>query len=287
MASLGLLRSRTLSGFNDMPADDWHRRKQYFETPERKSVAFVDSGGNGPALLMLHGFSDTSRSFAALERFFPDFRVIVPDFPGHGSSALDGGVRIEDFAASIDRLLESLGLSRISVVGHSMGAMTAIELAARRRDGVSALILLSGSLRPDFGAESPLARDIRALRDPIDPSGQFLRDWYACSRPVDSGFLSKMKLDAAAMPAATWHGILDGFGETDLRCSAARVTAPVLCIAGSADPLFGGSHQEALGHAFQTVRSIRLEGCGHNPHWEYPERVSALISAFLAETARI
>lgn len=268
-------------------ADDWHSRKRYVETSEGKSVAFVDSGGNGPPLLLLHGFSDTSRSFAALERFFPDFRLIVPDLPGHGASALDGGMHVDDFAASIDRLLTVLGLENIALIGHSMGAMTAIELAARRRDGVNALILLSASLRPDFGAESPLARDIRSLRDPIDPSGPFLRDWYACSRPVDSDFLSRMKLDAAAMPAATWHGILKGFGETDLRCSAARVTAPVLCIAGSADPLFGSSHRDTLAHAFHTVRSITLEGYGHNPHWEDPQSVSALILSFLAETERV
>jgi len=269
-----------------MRQDDWHRRKRYVETPGGRPIALIDSGGNRPALLMLHGFSDTSRSFATLEPFLSRFRLILPDLPGHGASVLDEGMRVDDFATSIDRLVERLGLEDIALVGHSMGAMTSIELAARRRHEVSALILLSASLRPDFDAESPISRDIRALGDPIDPSGRFLRDWYACSRPVDSDFLSKMKLDAAAMPAATWQGILDGFNETDLRHSASCVTAPVLCIAGSADPLFGDPHRQALASAFQSVRSITLEGYGHNPHWEDPEKVSALILSFLSEVGR-
>jgi pimeloyl-ACP methyl ester carboxylesterase len=96
-----------------------------------------------------------------------------------------------------------------------------------------------------------------------------------------------MKRDAAAMPAAVWHGILDGFAETDLRRTAMRVTAPVLCIGGSADPLFGIPHREALAQAFLSVRSITLEGYGHNPHWEDPQRVSALMLSFLAEARMV
>ncbi|WP_324765009.1 alpha/beta hydrolase (plasmid) [Sinorhizobium meliloti] len=267
--------------------DDWHHRKRRVELPGRRPIAFVDSGGSGPPLLLLHGFSDTGRSFVALAPLLAGYRLIIPDLPGHGASAMADGMRVSDFAASIDRFLAFMGISRIAVIGHSMGAMTAIELAARRRDDVSALVLLSASLSPDFGSDSPLSRGICALRDPIDPAGQFLRDWYSCSRPVEPDFLSKMRMEAAAMPAAIWKGILQGFAETDLRHSAGQVTAPVLCIGGSADPLFGGSHREALAQAFPSVRSITLEGYGHNPHWEDPQRVSTLMLSFLAEAGMV
>jgi len=260
--------------------DDWHRRKRSVDLPGQGPMAFVDSGGSGPALLLLHGFSDTGRSFSALEPFLAGYRLIIPDLPGHGASPLGAGLHVSDFATDIDRLLAFLDISQFAIIGHSMGAMTAIELAARRHD-VSALVLLSASLKPDFGSESPLARGIRALRDPISPFDAFLRDWYSCSRPVDPDFLSKMRMDAAAMPAAIWHGILDGFAKTDLGRSASQVSAPVLCLSGSADPLFGASHREALAQAFPSVRSITLSGYGHNPHWEDPQRVSELILAFL------
>ncbi|WEX77148.1 alpha/beta hydrolase [Sinorhizobium numidicum] len=267
--------------------DDWHRRKRRVELPGGRHIAFVDSGGSGPALLLLHGYSDTGRSFASLEPFLSGYRLIIPDLPGHGASALGEGMHVSDFAVSIDRFLAFLGVSQFALIGHSMGAMTAIELAARRCDDVSALVLLSASLRPDFGGGSPLSREIRALRDPIDPSGQFLRDWYSCSRPVAAEFLSKMRMDAAGMPAAVWHGILQGFAETDLRYSARQVAAPVLCIGGSADPLFAGPHREALAQAFRSVRSVTLDGYGHNPHWEDPQRVSALMISFFAEAGMV
>ncbi|TXI02445.1 MAG: alpha/beta hydrolase [Rhizobium sp.] len=263
--------------------DDLPPRKRHIELPENRSLAFIDTGGSGRTILMLHGFSDTSRSFLALEPYFSGYRLIIPDLPGHGASAPGNGMHVSDFAASIDMLIEYLGLSRIALIGHSMGAMTAIELAARRRDDIGALVLLSASLTPCFDREGPLSRGIHALTDPINPAGQFLGDWYSCSRPVDADFLSKMKADAAAMPSAIWRDILKGFDETDLRHSAARVTAPVVCIGGSLDPLFDGSHREALSQAFRSVRSITLQGYGHNPHWEDPERISALILSFLAD----
>jgi pimeloyl-ACP methyl ester carboxylesterase len=263
--------------------DDWQRRKRSIELPGEREMAFVDTGGSGPTLLMLHGFSDTGRSFALLEPFLIGYRLIIPDLPGHGGSALGEGMRISDFAASIASLLTLLDVSPFAIIGHSMGAMTAIELASRGGN-VGAVVLLSASLKPDFGKESPISRAICALCDPIDPSGSFLREWYACNVPVDPEFLMKMKVDAAGMPAAVWQGILEGFTNTDLRQNAAQVIAPVLCIGGSADSLFGFSHRQELAAAFRSVRSIALEGYGHNPHWEDPQVISALIISFFDET---
>jgi pimeloyl-ACP methyl ester carboxylesterase len=244
-------------------------------------MAFVDTGGSDPALLMLHGFSDTSRSFAMLVPLLSGYRLIIPDMPGHGGSALGEGMRISDFATSIVSLLKQLDVSPVAIVGHSMGAMTAIDIASR--DDRTAIMLLSASLKPDFGSESSISRAIRSLRDPIDPSGAFFSEWYACIMPADPDFLIKMKIDAAAMPAAVWHGILEGFTCTDLTQKAAQITAPVLCISGSSDPLFGLSHRREVSKAFRSVRSITLEGHGDNPHWEDPQVVAKHLISFLSE----
>jgi pimeloyl-ACP methyl ester carboxylesterase len=93
----------------------------------------------------------------------------------------------------------------------------------------------------------------------------------------------KMKIDAAAMPAAVWHGILEDLACTDLTQNAALIAVPVLCIGGSSDPLFGLSHRRALSRAFKSVRSVTLEGHGHNPHWEDPKIVSKHLLSFLSE----
>ncbi|CDN92613.1 alpha/beta fold hydrolase [Agrobacterium tumefaciens] len=263
--------------------DDWEKRKQYVELPRGRRMAFIDSGGPGPVLLMLHGFSDTSRSFSMLEPYFREYRLIVPDLPGHGVSSVGQGFHVKDFAETIEQFLTLMGVSRLFLLGHSMGAMTAIELAARRGDAIRGLALISATVEPDFGDESQLTKDILALRDPIRPTAGFLHQWYSCSRPVDHGFLSKMKQAAANMPAATWHGVLRGFAETNLQQSAARIKKPVFCLAGSEDPLFDKSHRQRLVEAFPQARTVTLTGYGHNPHWEDPQGVSALLADFFAD----
>ncbi|MBA4776042.1 MULTISPECIES: alpha/beta fold hydrolase [Agrobacterium] len=263
--------------------DDWEKRKRYIELPRKRRLSFIDTGGPGPVLLMLHGFSDTSRSFSVLEPYFQEYRLIAPDLPGHGASSLGHGFHVSDFAETIDHFLTLMGISRFFLLGHSMGAMTSIELASRRPHSVRALTLISGTLEPDFGAESRLSRDILALRDPIKPADGFLSDWYSCCHPVSDEFLSFMKRDAANMPASTWHGVLKAFGETNLHHSASKINAPILCLSGSEDPLFDETHQRQLTEAFPTAQSVTLPGHGHNPHWEDPKCVSTLITEFLAE----
>ena len=263
--------------------DNWEKRKRFVELPRKRQMAFIDTGGPGPVLLMLHGFSDTSRSFSIVEPYLQEYRLIAPDLPGHGASSLGHGFHVADFAETIDRFLTLMGISRFFVLGHSMGAMTAIELAARRSSSVRGLALISGTLEPDFGAESKLARDILALRDPIKPAGGFLQDWYSCSRPVDEEFLFRMKRDAANMAATTWHGVLKAFAETDLHYSASRINAPVLCLAGSEDPLFDESHRQRLFEALPLAQTVTLPGHGHNPHWENPQGISTLVTEFFAD----
>ncbi|ADY64975.1 hydrolase [Agrobacterium tumefaciens] len=263
--------------------DDWEKRKQYVELPRGRQLAFIDTGGPGPVLLMLHGFSDTSRSFSMLEPFFSEYRLIVPDLPGHGVSSAGQSLHVADFAETVDQFLTLLGISRLFLLGHSMGAMTTIELAARRGDTIRAVALISATLEPDFGAESQLTRDILALRDPIGPNSCFLRGWYSCSQPVDDDFLSKMKQDAANMPAAIWHGVVERFADTNLHHSASRIKKPVLCLAGFEDPLFGASHRRKLAAAFPDAQTVTLDGHGHNPHWENPKGVSTLIADFFAD----
>ncbi|MDH6296079.1 Pimeloyl-ACP methyl ester carboxylesterase [Agrobacterium fabrum] len=263
--------------------DNWEKRKRFVELPRKRQMAFIDTGGPGPVLLMLHGFSDTSRSFSIIEPYFQEYRLIAPDLPGHGASSVGHGFHVADFAETIDRFLTLMGISRFFVLGHSMGAMTAIELAARRSSSVRGLALISGTLEPDFGTESKLARDILALRDPIKPAGGFLHDWYSCSRPVNEEFLFRMKRDAANMAATTWHGVLKAFAETDLHYSASKINVPVLCLAGSEDPLFDESHRQQLFEAFPLAQTVTMPGHGHNPHWENPQGVSTLVTEFFAE----
>ncbi|HEV7319566.1 MAG TPA: alpha/beta hydrolase [Ensifer sp.] len=260
--------------------DDWSALKRRLELPGGRQFAYVDRG-EGPVLLLLHGYSDSSRSFALIAPYLAGYRLIIPDLAGHGASEAGPGATVADFAGDLDCLAGRLALRDVVVIGHSMGAMTAIALAGRRPDLVRALVLLSGSLKPGLDATNETARAIRALNDPLRPDHPFFDVWHACSRPVDPAFLAQIRKEAAEIPTRTWQAILDGLAATDLGTSARNLRLPVLAIAGREDLLFDAGHRQQLAASLRSVHSITLDGHGHNPHWESPALVAEELRSFL------
>ncbi|MBY5585437.1 alpha/beta hydrolase [Rhizobium leguminosarum] len=260
--------------------DGWTARKRTLRLTDGRSLAYIDTGGSGPTLLLLHGYSDSSRSFSLLEPWLCGYRLVIPDLPGHGGSAVGASLTVADFTDDIVALTAALSVERFAVIGHSMGAMIGIDLAARLPDVVTALVTISGTVRPAFPQRDPITDGILGLCDPIDPSDPFFDLWHACPHPVDPCFLAPVSCEAAAIPAKIWHGILACFSTLDLTDIAVQVGVPVLCIAGSEDVLFDAGHRFAVESALSKAQSVLMEGFGHNPHWEDAERVSAVLHDF-------
>ena len=114
---------------------------------------FVGTGGcdydsDLPVVVFLHG-SGLDHTFWSLQTRFFAFRgyaVVAPDFPGHSLSGGAPLTRIEDMAEWLNDLLDSLGATRISVVGHSQGCLVALEYAARCTDHLQSLSFVASGL---------------------------------------------------------------------------------------------------------------------------------------------
>jgi pimeloyl-ACP methyl ester carboxylesterase len=262
--------------------DAWADRKQFIN-PAGLEIAYVEISGAEPALVLVHGFTDTSRSFSLLAPHLAGRRLIMPDLRGHGDSPAGKGFGITDFADDIAGLIRHLHLDQPVVVGHSLGAMVAFALAARHRELIAGMVVMAGTLKPDFASDHPLVAGVQALRDPISPTDPFYDWWHDCRPGVPQPFLAGLAKDASAMPAARWRAILEEICRADLTSAAQGVRTPTLIIAGGCDPLFGEAHQQALSRCLAGARLLRAEACGHNPHWEDPAFVArAIIEALEA-----
>ncbi|RUT96072.1 alpha/beta hydrolase, partial [Mesorhizobium sp. USDA-HM6] len=257
--------------------DAWAGRKR-FANVDGLDVAYVEVAGAEPPLLLLHGFTDTSRSFSLLAPYLSGRRLIMPDLRGHGASQAGRGCSVADFAEDIAGLIRRLRLDRPVVVGHSLGAMVSIALAARHPDPIGGLVVLAGTLKPGFAPDHPLVAGVAALRDPIAPADPFYDWWHACGAGVPRAFLAGLAEDASAMPAARWRAILEEIRGTDLTAAARTVRARTLIIAGACDPLFGEAHQQALHGALAGSELVWARDCSHNPHWEDPAFVADAIA---------
>ena len=131
----------------------WASRKRTVDLDGLR-IAYVEIPGAEPALLLVHGFTDTSRSFSLLAPHLSGRRLIIPDLRGHGGSDAGRGCDIDDFATDLALLIRRLGLDRPVVVGHSLGAMIAIRLAAEHPESVGGLALLAGAVKADLAERS-------------------------------------------------------------------------------------------------------------------------------------
>jgi pimeloyl-ACP methyl ester carboxylesterase len=106
------------------------------------------TGGHGPALILLHGYAETSRMWApVLPLFGEKFTVIAPDLPGIGDSEIPAnGSDMKTAATRIRALARSLGVEKASVVGHDIGLMVAYAYAAQFPAEVEKLVVMDAFL---------------------------------------------------------------------------------------------------------------------------------------------
>src|SRR5690625_1586272 len=103
-----------------------------------------------PTVLALHGITANHLSWMFLPEQLPGVRVVAPDLRGRGrSNRLPGPYGIGNHTEDLIAVLTALGTDRATVVGHSMGAFVAVELAYRHPATVSELLLVDGGLRSE------------------------------------------------------------------------------------------------------------------------------------------
>lgn len=126
---------------NDIPGFTPSR----FTTPEGLSIVY-ERGGEGPPLLLLHGFPQTRAMWAGVAPLLArDFTVICPDLRGYGESGKPKGVPSYSFramAADMTALMASLGFERFHLAGHDRGARTAHRLALDAPEAVLSLTVM-------------------------------------------------------------------------------------------------------------------------------------------------
>ena len=112
--------------------------------------------GNGPALILLHGYTQTSRMWKPIIPLLAEkFTVLAPDLPGIGDSAIPkDGLDMKTAAIRIHALVKSLGVEKARVVGHDIGLMVAYAYAAQFPAETEKLVLMDAFLPGVAGWEA-------------------------------------------------------------------------------------------------------------------------------------
>jgi pimeloyl-ACP methyl ester carboxylesterase len=114
------------------------------------------TGGHGPAVVLLHGYAETSRMWMPILPVLGEkFTVIAPDLPGIGDSSIPAdGLDMKTAAVRIHALVKSLGVTKARVVGHDIGLMVAYAYAAMYPTEVEKLVVMDAFLPGVAGWEA-------------------------------------------------------------------------------------------------------------------------------------
>lgn len=253
-------------------------------------LPYVEQGEpSGIPVVMLHGYTDSWRSF---ERLLPHLPTSIRTFAvtqrGHGDADRPAsGYRLEDFTADVASFMDAVGLQAAVIFGDSSASYTAQRCAIDHPQRTLGLVLVSAvrSFR-DISGISKLSDAVSALRDPIDPV--FVREFQETTlfHPVPPAFLETVISESCKVPARVWNAVLRGLLEADPPTEVATITAPTVILWGDRDEYCPRSDQEALAAAIPGSQFVTYEETGHAVHWEQPERVAADVVTLAERVAR-
>jgi 2-succinyl-6-hydroxy-2,4-cyclohexadiene-1-carboxylate synthase len=242
--------------------------------------------GSGRRLVLVHGFTQTGRSWWRLAGDLArDHEVVLVDAPGHGAS---GAVRADLAGGAL--LLGAAGGSAV-YVGYSMGARFALHLALARPDLVRGLALLGATPGLEDAAErAARGQADEALAAEVEAIGvdAFLDRWLAgplfARLPPDAAGIADRRRNTADGLASSLR--LAGTGaQAPLWDRLPELAMPVLVLAGADDEKFtaiGRRMTECIG---PNAEFAPVPGAGHAAHLEQPGTVLALLQAWLDATA--
>ncbi len=271
---------------------------KYLESPnDMRDVGGVrlhvrDRGPKGaPAVLLLHGFGSSLQTWDAWAPVLArDHRVIAIDLPGSGLSPPDpsGDYRDTRTVALLNALLDTLKVQRTSLVGNSIGGRMAWRFAAAHPDRVDKLVLVSpdGFASPGFeyGKAPEVPSVMKAMRYvmPMMLVRQSLAPAYADPAALTDERL--VRYDDLLRAPGGRDALLARMAQTVLVDPAPllrQIRAPTLLVWGNRDALIPIANAADYLRSLPDARLVTLDGAGHLPQEEDPERSLAAVAAFL------
>lgn len=253
-------------------------------------LAYVELGDpKGEPLLLLHGYTDTSRSWSVLAPYLAGYRLLIPDQRGHGDAdAPECCYGPSQLAFDAKLFMDALGVKRAAVAGHSMGSMVAMTLAAEYPERALSIVLIGSTALAPVTPSAWLYDQVAALQFPLDRNSAFMREWHPSNQPtsVDPAFADAVMDDILAIRPHVWRSVMRELMQFPVARHAGDVKAPVLILSGGKDPLFPPQHHAALLKAFPKAEAHVFPGLGHSPNWEQPAAVAAAIDAFLKSSSQ-
>jgi pimeloyl-ACP methyl ester carboxylesterase len=249
------------------------------------SIAGIDleliERGQGAPLLYLHGGGGIASDLSFLDLLAKTRRVIAPSHPGFGKSSLPDWLdSVDDVAHIYLELMDRLGLTRMDIVGFSIGGWIAAEIATKVPERINRLVLI-GPVGVKTGTPDKLdIPDVFAMpREKLDR----LRFHDPAKHAADLSAVPDDELLVVArnretLALLTWEPYMHN---PKLTHRLHRVNVPALLIRGASDGIVSAEYLERYAALFPDARIDTIAAAGHLPQVEQPTATAAKVLQFL------
>lgn len=271
-----------------------------FTVIDGRQVHYLEWGPSGaPAVLCLHGGGQTAYMYEELGAALRTrYHVLAPDLPDHGDSDAAGDFGRHALAATVPPLCVHFGLSRVAIVGASLGGIIAITHAAAHPEQVAAIALIDVghkleaegvrkiidfmSKHESFASLQEAAAEIAAYlphRKEVRPESltRNLRQRPDGRWVWKHGYNRRLRNEGLRQ-GQNWNNVIEGL-DTD----AASLRCPVLVLRGSASDVLSHKGAEEVAALIPNARLAIVEKAGHLAAGDNPASTVGLITTFLAE----
>ena len=248
----------------------------------------MDSAANpsAPAVVFLHGIGGSARIWAPQLASFAaaGWRPVALDLLGYGARDPVDRMDFAALAADVESKIARLALDRPIIVGHSMGGMLAQTLLRRGPRSYRAAVLSCTS--PAFGDPSGEFQK-KFVADRVGPLDATMAELApgmvaAVSGPAPDPAGRKLAIETiAATSARSYRAAVHCLVNFDERANLARISIPVLCLAGEHDRLAPPAMMERMAARIPGARYVCLKGVGHLPNVEAAPAFDAAVLDFL------
>jgi pimeloyl-ACP methyl ester carboxylesterase len=276
-----------------MTALGCERARSRTETTNGLRLHFLESGHrDAPALCFLHGGAAHAHWFDAITPFFADrFHVVALDQRGHGESqwAVPPAYGTEDFAADLRGLMDALGWTRMTLIGHSMGGHNAMAFAAWHPERVERLVIVDS--RPVIPAERLTVMRARGRRSPrLHPTAEAAAATFRLlprETLADPALLAHMGRAAVARRDGGWGWRFDPSTHGERRPVDAwpllpKVSARTLVVRGDLSPVLTADMAERLRASIAGASLVTIPDAYHHLTLDAPTAFTAALTEFLA-----
>jgi 3-oxoadipate enol-lactonase len=249
------------------------------------TISYTDSGGDGPAVVLSHGYlMDSSMFDPQVAALAPEYRVITWDERGHGSTPATGPFSYWDSASDVIGLLDHLGIEQAVLGGMSQGGFLSLRAALKAPDRARALILIDSQA----GLENPdVAPAYEQMEQTwMDHGPAPVQDIVASiilgppDGPVDyqPWFAKWAAADRDGLRLA-FRCLMD---RDDITGRLGEISCPALILHGTADAAIPMERAEAVRTGLAgPVTLVSVEGGSHAANLSHPDEVNLAMLKFL------